>query len=411
MTRREKLQTAIRYFKPNAIPGPFTVPFALVAKMGSTRTGSYVEGDQARSAGGQLLFKADGFLENLGAPFLPSPGATVTLNFYDKNTLAPLPGSVVYDYSADIDLVNAIPLSAPANYDAFLKPYLSGGTGAFSDSATPGEITVGLTKQLFGENNALMYDDAAEVGVSMQIGASGFNSNTATSWYPVTCTTLDYAYIEPMQIDTSFNNNYNVWFSNWNIGLSANFTRVSPITIEGQGGLSDSGEPGDSISGVSGANWMVYQTFGKPMINVPTPSFGDHASMKISFTVRHSVTLEEFTVFLLLHLSWNSSSELTTTRGILQAIPAYAAPSNSVCNSTSFIFADVDGTPGLSFDSAQLLEGATDITPGGLSANSLTPITYHPGDEKEVVFRVNATTVDSNSIYAESNLIQVMKKI
>lgn len=400
MARREKLKNALRYFHPNTIPGPAIGPFVPVAKLGSTQSGSYVEGDFARGAGGLLLQKSDGFIEDInGVRRGPNKKTRIILNFYDKNTLAPLPGEVVYSYQNDINLAVDDPLSAPAAFDADLKPYLTGGTGIYSDSGLSGEITIGLVKQTWGETNLFWYDDAVELGISMQIQSGSNLSDIPTSWVPINCTEVEYAYIPAINFPGL------AFFTQLN-----NFTRISPITIENAAGATASGEPGNDIIVASALHDVGLNANNTLHITIHDSSTS-FAVIKISFEVRHNVTLAEYTVYNRIVYCWHSSFDPYSIKGFLQTIPAYSVPAISACNSTSFVFLDRDSLGGMSVPTAVLTEDGNDITPPGLVANSVFPVTYQPEIRTEAILRADANAQAGTPIYAETNLIQLMKKI
>jgi hypothetical protein len=160
-----------------------------LARLGSSQSGSYVEGDFADRVTVND-WKIEGTVLDFSETALPpAAGQKIRLNFFDREQAVALPGVVEFDYSSDIDLSSDAPTggAGAAAFVSNLQPYLTGGTGANSDGATPnsGDLTLHLDKKAWATANGLDYTKAVELGVTLQVQALGYWSNVAESFCKV----------------------------------------------------------------------------------------------------------------------------------------------------------------------------------------------------------------------------------
>lgn len=234
-----------------------------VARLGSSQSGGYVEGDFAEMVTVND-WKIEGSVKDYtGAALAPGAGYEIRLRFFNRETGADLPGSVRFDYSADVDLSSALPLGGTAflTYIPDLRPYLTGGTGLYSDGATPnsGEFTLHFDKKLWATANGYDYEEAKEVGVTLEVLALGYWSNVGESFFKVYFDDIEVFQIIPSStVFVNFSDppptvgvDYDIVNDTFN-GAGAKFTKPDPIRMQ-IGGNVETFAAGSSVT-ISPAN-------------------------------------------------------------------------------------------------------------------------------------------------------------
>ena len=115
----------------------------------------------------------------------PASNLSLSLSFDNISAGSVLAAPAIFDYTNDINLATAVPTGDGAqNYVTNLQPYITGGTGTFSNAGNPGNITVNFDKDGFATANNLTDESASEIRMSVRAISGKNQGNLVQSTIP-----------------------------------------------------------------------------------------------------------------------------------------------------------------------------------------------------------------------------------
>ena len=154
---------------------------------------NFNHGACAIDLGAAVLEMNGGIFDNTGVLTGPGAGDTLNLTLSECDSMyshpTPIvPGNIVFDYAADINLATAVPTLASDAltvtwWNTYIKPNVTGGTGVFSSGGIAGEFTFRLDKAGYADDTGNKGVDADNICVQGRCVISSQFTPPATSCF------------------------------------------------------------------------------------------------------------------------------------------------------------------------------------------------------------------------------------